>query len=378
MTTPPWTVLVVDDEADIRDVMTLSLEDAGYRVETAVDGREGLAACRRIRPQIVVTDIRMPRLDGIGLLEAVKAFDPDIEVIVVTAYGEVEVAIRALQRDASDFITKPVNDDALHLALRRAAERYTARRRLAEYTAFLEREVEDQARILHQDKMMSLGRLAASVVHEINNPLSGVLNYARLMQRMLERRPPDPAQAEKFREYLSLVESETDRVTEIVSNLLAFSRKSAPSFAPVNVEELVNRCALLSRHKLELAKISLSTSVQGPIPPLSGDFNQLTQCLINLILNAVDAMPEGGELGLAAAFDPEANTVALSVADTGSGISERDLGRIFEPFYTTKKQGYGVGLGLSTVFGIVESHQGQVKVESEVGRGSTFTIMLPA
>ncbi len=171
-----WTVLVVDDEPDIREVLNLSLADAGYRVVTAGDGAQGLAVCRQMRPQIVLTDVRMPGMDGIALLEAVKALDPAIEVIVVTAFGEMEMAIAALRRDASDFITKPVNHEALHLALGRAAERALARRRLAEYTASLERDIVDQARILHQDKMMSLGRLAASVVHEINNPLAGILN----------------------------------------------------------------------------------------------------------------------------------------------------------------------------------------------------------
>jgi len=134
------TILIVDDEADIRDVMTLSLVDAGYPVVTAADGLEALDLCRQGRAQIVVTDIRMPRMDGIRLLEAVKALNADIEVIVVTAFGDIEVAIQALRRDASDFITKPINDEALHLALQRAAQRYATRRQLARHHAFLERE----------------------------------------------------------------------------------------------------------------------------------------------------------------------------------------------------------------------------------------------
>ena len=136
----PWQVVVIDDEADIRDLLALSLEDAGYEVHTAADGQAGLALVAKVGPPLVVTDIRMPRMDGLAVLEAVKKKHPDTEVVVATAYGEMELAIRALQLDASDFISKPIDDAALHLALERAKARYEARRTLQEYTALLERE----------------------------------------------------------------------------------------------------------------------------------------------------------------------------------------------------------------------------------------------
>ena len=135
-----WKILLIDDEEDIRDVMTVALEDAGYRVVAAPDGASGLQRCKELSPQIVITDIRMPGLDGIQVLEYIKENYPEIEVIVATAFGEMELAIRALQLDASDFITKPINDDALHLALNRARERYSSRRQLTDYTALLEKE----------------------------------------------------------------------------------------------------------------------------------------------------------------------------------------------------------------------------------------------
>jgi len=508
-----WKIVLVDDEADIREVMAIALEDAGYEVHTASDGDAGIRLCAAVAPQIVITDIRMPGTNGIQLLESVKKLNPDIEVIVFTAFGEMDLAVRALQLDASDFISKPVNDEALHTALMRARARYGARKQLKDYTSLLEmekaqtaeelkktfafqknlvessidgilacdadgrvlifnkslerllgysksevlhrmvleqffpageaqrlreelagekfggrnrlllyetnlkdranrkipvqvsavilieahkesglvcffrdlrelhrmeRELADQARILHQDKMMSLGRLAASVVHEINNPLSGILNYVRLMIRILERGPLAEERREKFGEYLQLVETETGRCSEIVSNLLAFSRKSTLVFETVSIAELIERCALLSRHRLQLQHIKLETRLEPNLPPVKGDFNQLQQCLINLIFNSIDAMPEGGTLTLAGHCERSPTRVVISVTDTGSGISEADLPHIFEPFFTTKKEGYGVGLGLSTVYGIVERHKGTVSVESRPGRGSTFKIALPA
>jgi PAS domain S-box-containing protein len=510
--TTPWTIVLIDDEEDIRDVMSVALEDAGYRVATAADGAAGVASCETIKPQIVITDIRMPHMDGLQVLETVKKRFPETEVIVATAFGEMELAIRALQLDASDFITKPINDEALQLALKRARERFTSRKRLADYTALLEkekaetsqqlertialqrnliensmdgimacdgegwvilfnrsleilsgcrreevlarkrledffvpgeeerlrealagekyggrnrlflfettllgdggrripvqisastllgqeqpeslvcflrdlreirrleREITDQARILHQDKMMSLGRLAASVVHEINNPLSGILNYLRLMIRLLDRGPLHVEQLDKFRRYLELVENETGRCSQIVSSLLTFSRKSPPAFGPVEVEELIRRCVILSQHKAELSNIRFTVAASTGLPPVSGDFNQLQQCVINLIFNAVDAMPEGGALDLTAGLDSAKQEVWIAVKDTGQGIAPEDLPHIFEPFFTTKKEGYGVGLGLSTVYGIIEHHRGTIAVDSRKGRGTTFTIRLP-
>lgn len=373
-----WRIVLVDDEADIREVMAIALEDAGYDVHTASDGKAGIRLCQTVAPQIVITDIRMPGMNGIQVLEEIKKLNPDIEVIVFSAFGEMDLAIQALQLDASDFITKPVNDDALHMALKRARDRYGARKKLKDYTALLEREYADQARILHQDKMISLGRLAASVVHEINNPLSGILNYARLMIRILNRGPLAEDRREKFGQYLKLVESETGRCSQIVSSLLTFSRKSPLAFESVSIADLIERCTILSQHKLQLQHIGLESRIEPDIPPVEGDFNQLQQCVINLIFNVIDAMPEGGTLTLVGRYEHASARVIISVKDTGSGISEADLPHIFEPFFTTKKEGYGVGLGLSTVYGIIERHKGTVSVESRPGRGSTFKLELPA
>ena len=372
-----WKLLIVDDESDIREVMALTLEDAGYQVETASDGDAALLRCADFTPQIIVTDIRMPRMDGITLLETVKQRFADTEVIVMTAYGEMELAIRALQRDASDFITKPVDAEALSLALKRAQDRYVSRKRLKDYTALLEQEVVDQARLLHQDKMLSLGRLAASVVHEINNPLSGILNYIRLMQRIIARGALDAPRREKFAGYLDLVETETTRCSGIVSGLLAFSRKSEPSFSGVRIDDLIARCVALSRHRLELQHIVLETRLPPDLPLVRGDMNQLQQCIINLVFNAIDAMPDGGTLRIAADSDPKARVARISVADTGSGIAATDLPKVFQPFFTTKKGGQGVGLGLSTVAGIMEHHHGTVSVDSRPGAGATFILAIP-
>ena len=145
----------------------------------------------------------------------------------------------------------------------------------------------------------------------------------------------------------------------------------------MNIHELIERCISLSRHKLELQNIRLTTSIQENLPSLEGDFNQLQQCLINIIFNAMDAMPKGGDLSITGDVNGNGSTVAISVKDTGTGILKEDLPYIFEPFFTTKQEGFGVGLGLSTLYGIIERHRGTIDVESKEGTGTTFTITLP-
>jgi PAS domain S-box-containing protein len=512
MTKNDWTVLIIEDEEGVRKVMSISLADAGYRVLTAPDGESGIQLCQKESPQILITDIRMPGMGGIDVLKKIKEEDPDKEVIVVTGFGDMELAIRALQLDASDFITKPIEDEALFVALERAKERYTTRKELNDYTALieekwmdtaadlartfnfqenliesshdgimgsdkdgkvitfnkslekmlgyskdavvrkmtldqlfpvgaaqefrkelyseeyggknrlflfetnlfakkgsqipvqlsatvlfeenqevgivgffrdlrelrrLEQQFADQARLLQQDKMMSLGRLAASAVHEINNPLSGILNYVRLMIKILNRGSLEQEYIQKFQRYLSLVESETGRCSKIVSNLLAFSRKSKLEFGEMSLHELLEKCIMLSQHKLDLQNIQIKTHLDPEIPKVRGDFNQIQQCVVNLIFNAVDAMPDGGTLTIGDSFDPQEGVVEIRVEDTGRGIAREDLPNIFDPFYTTKIEGKGLGLGLSTVYGIVDRHKGTIGVNSEVGTGTVFTITLP-
>jgi signal transduction histidine kinase len=225
--------------------------------------------------------------------------------------------------------------------------------------------------------MISLGRLSASVVHEINNPLAGILNYARLMIKITNRGPITADYQEKFQRYLSLIESETSRCSKIVSNLLAFSRKSELKFSEIDMNDLLRKCLLLSQHKMELQNIKTELELDEKLPRIWGDFNQIQQAVINLIFNAIDAMPKGGRLTLAGSLRTTDRSVEITVRDTGCGISNESIAQIFDPFYTTKKEGQGIGLGLSTVQGIIDRHKGKIEVRSEPGKGTVFTLLFP-
>jgi signal transduction histidine kinase len=214
-------------------------------------------------------------------------------------------------------------------------------------------------------------------VHEINNPLTGIINLVKLMQRLLGKPGRGEEELGQLSTYLGLVHSETSRVSKTVSNLLAFSRKTAPEFLPVHLNSLLTETISLTECQMRLQDIKVECRLAADLLPVMGDQSQLKQAFLNLLLNALDAMPGGGALTLSTRNGRRQNVV-IQIADTGVGISKECLANIFEPFYTTKKTGSGVGLGLSVVYGIIRDHKGSIKVDSTVGQGTVFTVQLPA
>lgn len=235
----------------------------------------------------------------------------------------------------------------------------------------------DLARLVHEDKMIALGKLVASSVHEINNPITGIHTLAKLMLRTLDEDQPAPEAVEEFRRYLELIAHESSRCGQIVSNLLSFSRQKELQRRPVNINDIIRSVVLLCQHRMQLQNIAIHEKLDSNLPEITGDYNQIQQCLMNLIFNAMEAMPDGGKLTLNTHSDRKSRMVHIKVTDTGCGIPEENLSVIFEPFFSTKEENKGVGLGLSVVHGIIREHQGTIYVESEVGAGSTFTLRFP-
>ena len=235
----------------------------------------------------------------------------------------------------------------------------------------------DLGKLVHEDKMIALGKLVASSVHEINNPITGIHTLAKLMLRTLDEDQPAPEALEEFRRYLELIAHESSRCGQIVSNLLSFSRQKELQRRPVNINGIIRSVVLLCQHRMQLQNIAIHEELDSNLPEITGDYNQIQQCLMNLIFNAMEAMPDGGKLTLNTHSDRKSRMVHIKVTDTGCGIPEENLSVIFEPFFSTKEENKGVGLGLSVVHGIIREHQGTIYVESEVGTGSTFTLRFP-
>jgi two-component system NtrC family sensor kinase len=234
-----------------------------------------------------------------------------------------------------------------------------------------------QAHLIHMEKMASLGKLSASVAHELNNPLSGILTYAKLLQKKLNSGNLTKERLESIQGDLSIVGDETMRCGNIVKNLLLFSKKEIGEFIAVDLHQILDRCTQLVEHHLKLNNVELVKLYQRGKAEVICDKDQIQQCFLAILDNAVEAMPEGGTLTIKTTSNSDQKSIKIQIQDTGSGISPADLPHVFEPFYTTKKEGKGVGLGLSVCYGIIERHDGKIDVNSIMGEGSTFTVELP-
>jgi two-component system, NtrC family, sensor kinase len=232
-------------------------------------------------------------------------------------------------------------------------------------------------RLVHEDKLISLGKLVASTAHEINNPIAAVINFIKVMLKSLEEGRPNDDDLAKFIRYLKLSLHETKRCAEITNNLLSFSRQTGPISKKIPIAEAMAEIVSLLGHKLELSGVQLDNMIDNPKLYIWGDLTQFQQVLTNLIFNAIEAMPEGGRLTLTAGRNKADNQVWIEVADTGSGITGEVMPHIFEPFFTTKGEGQGVGLGLSLVYSIVRRHGGDISAHSEPGQGTVFTVTWP-
>jgi len=225
------------------------------------------------------------------------------------------------------------------------------------------------------EKMASIGRLAAVVAHEINNPLAGILTYAKLVKRRLAAAAG--ADQKELLSSVEMIESESRRCGEIVKDLLTFGRTTSISYEPTDLNRVIERCVRLVKHKLDLAGVHLDTDLAEDLAMIRCDPSQTEQVMLALMMNAVDAMPSGGNLKLRTLQKPHSGEVEIQVEDDGAGIPKDVLPHLFEPFFTTKERGRGLGLGLAISRSIVERHQGRIEVKSELGRGTKFTITLP-
>jgi len=231
-----------------------------------------------------------------------------------------------------------------------------------------------QEEMLRVERMASIGKLAAVVAHEINNPLAGILTYAKLLKKRLNKEPQPNAENIGM---LDLMESESRRCGEIVKNLMTFARPTSMNMEPSNLNAVIDRCVRLVQHQLTLKSIELRLELDKELPPVRCDPGQIEQVILALVMNAIDALPNGGNLSLASRKSAKSEAVQVEVRDDGVGMPRDVLAKMFEPFFTTKEHGRGLGLGLAISRNIVDRHGGRIEVASEPGRGTTFTITLP-
>ena len=234
-----------------------------------------------------------------------------------------------------------------------------------------------QNSLIQSEKMASLGKLAATVAHELNNPLFGILTYARLALKQVRREELTLEERDRLADKLAVIERESKRSGEIVKNLLTFARQAPRKIAEHDLNQPVERALAVIRHRLELQQVAVESQLDPKLPKLLCDEGQLQQVMLVLLVNAAEAMPDGGSLQVRSGLQNGGSEVFVSVKDSGSGIASDVMSHIFEPFFTTKAESNGSGLGLAIAHGIVAQHGGTITVRSEPGKGAEFVISLP-
>ena len=291
--------------------------------------------------------------------------------------GELGYQIHLRAHDQMGDLADSFN--SMSLQLRAANEQLKA------WAHTLEKRVDQKTRellrahdeMLHVETMATVGRMAAVVAHEINNPLSGILTYSKLLKKWIDNDQVGEEKRDEALQCLNLISSESRRCGDLVKNLLSFSRHTPINIESTDINKIIQQCCMLLRHNFEIASVQLHQQLNEALPKLQCDGSQIEQVLLAVMVNAADAMPNGGNIWLETRLSQEGKQVAIFVRDDGSGIPPDILPRIFEPFVTTKDNAHGTGLGLAVSRSIVERHSGTISIESQLGKGTTVTITLP-
>ncbi len=405
-------VLVIEDSKADQSVYRRTLHE--FDLSFADSGESGLARIAAEPFDLVVLDYHLPRMNGDEVLAGIRAgASPELPVVIVTGGGSENVAVDLLRRGASDYVTKDelhtprvasaargaLERHRLELARRRAEEEL--RRRKDELEAALRQLQEAQAQLVQSEKMASLGQLVAGVAHEINNPLSYVTNNVAVLDRDVRivasllagyRAHLGDATPGSLREAGERVDIDytlanldrllrstrqgLQRVGEIVAGLRDFSRLDEGGRKQVDPNEAVRVTVEMIRYQVRQKDVTLLVET-SPLAPAWCNPGQINQVLLNLLMNAIQAVDAGATIAVRTRSLPETGEFQIEVADDGPGIPEEIRGKIFDPFFTTKPQGVGTGLGLWISYNVVEEHEGRIGLATEPGRGTTFTVTLP-
>jgi signal transduction histidine kinase len=365
-------VLLVDDEPDFLEMLSRRLRLRGLDVLTAEGGHEALAVVASERVGVVVLDVRMAPMDGIETLRRIKELKPLTEVILLTGHADLQSSLEGMRFGFFDYLTKPVQLPTLIEKIK-AAER----RRMGEPTSSTTFETKLQEHMMVADRLSSLGELAASIAHEINNPLAIIVESSGWLRSRFEH---SESNVEDLRRAATLalgkIDAAADRAARISRNFLRFARAPDARVSDVDLPALADEIVDLTRGLAGDRQAEFSVHLEsGRDARVATDPFQLRQVLLNLATNALQAIDQGGHVRIV--VGRRGDDVTIAVEDDGPGIPADDLERIFEPFFTTKEEGQGTGLGLAVSRGIIEKLGGRIEVEPSSGKGATFTVVLP-
>lgn len=367
-----FTILVVDDEVDIREVLEIALMDMGHQVLLAPDGKKALDLFEDHRPSIVITDIKMPVMGGIELLKQVKRRSPDTQVIMITGHGDMDLTIDSLKFGATDFITKPVNVDILELAVTKAVDQLIAQQKLVEYTQKLELLVLEKSKLT--DHLSSLGLMLGTVSHNIKGLLTNLDGGLFIARSGLKKKNFDDVS-----EGLDLLSQAVEKIKQLIMDILLYSKERSMDIQSVPLDQFVKDIRETMKMKLASHSIDFQVASESAPETLNLDPSSMMSALVNILDNAVDACVEDKEKEdhhISLTIEGKKDRLVIRVQDDGCGMDVETKAKIFDLFFSSK-QVKGTGFGLFIARNIIAQHQGTINVESVKRRGSTFTIFLP-
>ena len=384
----PEHILIVDDEPVILQILSAVFDESPYRITCVDTGVEALAVIETVGCDLLITDKNLPDVNGMSLLRACKERDPLSEVIVITAYGSLDTAIRAVELDAFDYLLKPLDNV---FEIRTKADRALEKRRLAvenrslvqrlaarndELVSALAETKSLQAELIQAEKLAGIGTLAAGIAHEVSSPLFGILGLAEAVV--------DEESLDVVHEHAKEIIDYCDSIREIVQELTSYSRVGeGPVLEPVNLLDCIADARRLVERSSTLEGVSVEVAVDSSLA-VRARATEIQQVFVNLIKNAVEAVAEHRTTGGCVVVEgaAEGQAAVIRVYDNGPGIPEGELGLVFDPFFTTKPPGRGTGLGLNVVYRIVTKYQGSVVVSNRTDQasstgGAEFRLRLP-
>jgi two-component system, NtrC family, sensor kinase len=379
-------ILIIDDEEAARYGIRRALTNPNYEIEEAADGFTALNRIATYRPDVILSDINMPEMDGITLLRHLKEDKDAPPVVLITAHGSEEWAIEAIRAGAYDYIHKPFEIEELRAIIRNAAE---ARRLVVENRFYYQKleqtlaELRDsQAALVQAEKIGSMAALVAGVSHEVHTPLGVIASSADTMERAaqrLKRAKPDPELLERTTEVLmtaaTQLHSACDRVRSIIANLRLFVQLDRADLLRANIEENLDSTLRLLGY--QLGNITVEKDY-AKLPEIECFPRELNQLFMNLLLNSIEAIERAGRPGVIRVRTwQEGDQVVVQFEDNGCGIPEDKLNRIYDPGFTTKNVRVGIGLGLAISYRIVQAHSGGIDIESHHDVGTKVKIKLP-
>jgi signal transduction histidine kinase len=365
-------ILLVDDEQDIREVLNLSLSDLGYDVLEAENGAEALRLFKVARPPIVMTDIKMPGMDGIELLQKVKYENPDTEVIMITGHGDMNLAIKSLKYEATDFITKPINVDVLEIAVQRARERIVTREKLREYTENLENLVREKTEL--QSHLSSLGLMIGSISHGIKGLITGLDGGMYLVNSGFAKE-----NGEQIKEGWEVVKLMVERIRRMVLDILFYAKERNLKWESIDALSFAEEVAGTLEPKAKAHGIEFVKDFDSKVGDFEVDAGYVHAALSNILENAVDACtrdPSQRAHRIVFGVRQKKKNIIFDVFDNGIGMDKDTREKLFTPFFSSKGN-KGTGLGLFISNKIIEQHGGKIDVNSTPGEGTLFKIRIP-